>query len=40
MFILYLVACCCIEYSEKPLLTVVVTFLQVMSLLRKKATDA
>lgn len=39
MFILYLVACCCIEYSEKPLLTVV-TFLQVMSLLRKKATDA
>lgn len=40
MFILYLVACCCIEYSEKPLLAaVVVTFVQVTSLLRKKASS-
>lgn len=41
MFILYLVACCCIEYSEKPLLAAgVETFVQVMSLLRKIGTEA
>lgn len=38
-FILYLVACCWIEYSEKPLLaTVVVTFVQVTSLLREQSS--
>lgn len=38
-FILYLVACCWIEYSEKPLLAaVVVTFVQVTSLLREKSS--